>query len=716
MPTQKSFSALAIQQGIVVLDNQSRILISADYPYFRDDASNWPGRLSSLKSIGITLVTTYIPWRHHQTSPETAPDFSGLSQPNRDVLGFLALCAELGLMVIVKPGPFIHAEINYGGLPDWVCPCNNLMIEALLDSDGSPACWPGNQLSANGKSVERWPLPAPFSPEFLRLSRQWLEAVGEVVIRAHQAPQGPIVALQIGNEGIYSNGQHAPWAYDYSPSALAKYRTYLKAEYGSLENYNRLHDTRFGAWEEVNGPRKVGSARTAEPVRGLNDWGIFQAEYMNEIFNQWAHPLKSALPILLNQNPPLDATYGLDAWLTRVEPERWKGVQYGFTNWVGDVSAKPSAFDRYILTAKRFPGPNMEENWGFAELYDPAYIDSSTSFYQTLATLNAGATGFNIYTGVGTAHADKNLEVIQKAPYPDAAPINADGSLTPKAEIVRWLVKFFDRYGEEFLACRSAQPAAWGLYLPHARIAVWPPEADKGAPRHGELLKEFQKQMRHLHVDYGIVNLETSGAEMLQEFAFVFLAGGECMSKTVQQKLVEYALGGGRLVILGSIPRFDEDGMPCDVLWSERAALQSMSESGYAGLLAGLPRPEVAEGQADIWVRSHPERDLHFVTVLIPAQGKPRVDVLLTFGSRQQRLVVSATPSGGVILRIENGLITDALIKGQNAYRGHSVVPQCSLNSQIVGLDKSGDYARIGDWTASLYTQSPVTDKNPGQG
>ncbi len=687
----KTFPTIEIRQGVVYLHGQPRLFISADYPYYRDDAANWKDRLERLKSLGIRVITAYIPWRHHQTDPEAAPDFRGLSAPNRDVLGFLRLCADLDLLVIVKPGPFVHAELNYGGLPDWVCPLNNPDIESLLNAEGKAEQWSGARLGGDGKSLESWPLPAPFSPEFLRLSCAWLERVGEEVIRPNQAPHGPVIAIQIGNEGIYSNGQHAPWAYDYSPSALAKFAAFLEEKYRTLETYNALYGTHFRSWQEIPAPWQASFPLSVQQARMLEDWGAFQAWYMDAIFRTWAETLGTSLPVLVNQNPPLDAPFGLDAWLTRVEPERWKGVHYGFTNWLGDVSAKPSAFERYLLTAKRFPGPNMEENWGFAELYDPAYVDASTSFYQTLAILNSGATGFNVYTGVGTAHADRNLELIQKVPYPDAAPITADGALTPKAEIVRWLVTFFERHGADFLACRTTQPVAWGLYLPHARLAAWSPENNAHAPRHGVHLREFQRQMRRLQVDYAVVNLETVSVEELRRHSFVFLAGGERMGCDVQQKLAEYTRSGGKLIFLEHIPRLDENGAPCEILWEKRDILLTHPASGYAALLGGVPRPFFYDGEADIWVRSHPERDLHFVTVLIPAHGKSRLEAALNIGALRYHLRLSAAPAGGALLRIENGRITDAIIKGHNAYLGQSVVPQCWLDDQIIGLEEPGD-------------------------
>jgi len=228
------FSPLHIQQGAVISEQTPRVFITADYPYYRDDASHWADRLTRLKSIGIMAVTVYIPWRHHQPDRFKPPDFDGSTQANRDVLSFLRLCADLDLEVIAKPGPFIHAEVNYGGLPDWVCPLNNPQIEALLNANGEAECWAGSQVEADGETIERWPLPAPFSPEFLRLTRIWMQQVGEEVIRPLAAPVGPIVALQIANEGIYSNGAKAPWAYDFSPSALAQFRDFLVGKYGKL--------------------------------------------------------------------------------------------------------------------------------------------------------------------------------------------------------------------------------------------------------------------------------------------------------------------------------------------------------------------------------------------------------------------------------------------------------------------------------------------------
>ncbi len=699
-----SFPSLSLQHGRFYLEGKPRLLVTADYPYYRDDARNWHNRLAALKSLGVAVITAYLPWRHHQPVPETPPDFAGRSAPNRNVLGFLALCQQLELLVILKPGPFIHAEVNYGGLPDWVCPLF-APIEPIRDDEDRARLWSGAALDAEGKRPQDWPLPAPFDPLFRAHVERWMLTVHQEVLKPFSAPHGPIVTLQIGNEGLYSDGQAAPWSYDYSASGLEQFRRFLQAKYLSLPALESAYGKTFADWQAIQPPRRSLSAET--PAALLQDWGEFQAWYLAEVFRRWAEPLRTSLPILLNQNPPLDAPYGLDAWLTRIEPERWEGLTYGFTNWVGDVSANASAFHRYTLAAKRFPGPNMEENWGFSQLYDPAYRDAATSFYQTLLALNNGATAFNVYTAVSTAHADRNIELIPGPPYPDAAPIRSDGTLTPKAETVRWLAQFFAHYGEEFLDCRPFQHVAWGLYLPHVRLSVWSPHDDPGALQHGRYLAEFQRQMRHLHLDYALLNLETASAEELAAYRFLLLPGGERMAVTVQVKLAEYLRRGGKLVVLERIPRLDESGARCEILWQERANLLSLPAGGYKALLGALPRPRLLSGQADIWVRSHPQRDLYFVTLLIPAHGTTLVEALLPLGERWQRLALVAAAAGGALLRIENGQLTDALIKGWNAYLGSFTTPRCLLDTQQIALDAPADLLWLNGERFSLLPEMP---------
>lgn len=65
--------------------------------------------------VAIPFSPSYVPWNYHEPQPGVY-DFSG----DRDVEAFLDLAAELGLLVILRPGPYICAEWEMGGLPAWL--------------------------------------------------------------------------------------------------------------------------------------------------------------------------------------------------------------------------------------------------------------------------------------------------------------------------------------------------------------------------------------------------------------------------------------------------------------------------------------------------------------------------------------------------------------------------------------------------------------------
>lgn len=229
-----------IKNGTVYLEGKPSYFSSAEYPYFRDRVENWDNRLEKLRNCGVKVIACYFPWRHHELliNGERHFDFTGCTRDNRNVVRFLQLCQEKGLLVVAKPGPFIHAETNYGGLPDFVCPLNSHEIEAMLDHRGRPVTWPGSDPSDDGKSAKPWPLPAPLDPVFLKNVQHWFKRVQEEIMSGFTYPEGPIFLVQLANEGIYSNAQRPPWEYDYSNSSLEYFRQCLREDYGSLSKHN----------------------------------------------------------------------------------------------------------------------------------------------------------------------------------------------------------------------------------------------------------------------------------------------------------------------------------------------------------------------------------------------------------------------------------------------------------------------------------------------
>ncbi|SDM66047.1 beta-galactosidase [Nonomuraea jiangxiensis] len=664
---------IEVRDGVAVVDGEPRVLVTADYPYYRDDPAQWADRLRAVRDeLGIEVITCYLPWRHHQPEPGSAPDFTGATHPARNVVGFLTLCHRLGLKVIAKPGPFIHAELTYGGLPDWVCPDADSSIEPLLDARGAATRW------SDGSDPVGRTLPAPLGATFLTRTTQWLSAVGKEVLAAADEGSMPVIALQIANEGIYTNGALPLTAYDYGPSALAFFRDRLRAWYGDLAAYNAVHGTSHRDWTAVEPPNG-----TAGP-RAKADWGRFHADYLAEVYRVWSQAVGSDLPVLVNLNPP--TVPELDDWLARVRPELWGGISYGFTNWMGVVSQDRDAHARYVIAAKRAPGPNLEENWGFSQLYHPAYIDASTSFHQSLLALAAGATGFNVYTGVATSGWAPELDTAHARPYPDCPPIDASGTATVKAPVVRALADFFARHGGEFLECAGVTDHAFGLYLPYAGIAALSKENGTGecgappdGPGCGRPLRAFHERMRALGLDYAVLDLEHATAEELAAFSSVTVPGGPFMHRRVQELLAAYARSGGRVLLDGPVPELDENLAPCALL----PPPATPPDPGPGPLLYG---------DADVYLRSHPDRDVHYLTVLVRTGHEGPVGVRTPYGTVE----VVAAEGGAAVVRLAGGELGDLVVKGVNGYLSCEVEASVRLNGTRVGAPGPGDLIRIG--------------------
>lgn len=97
------------------LDGEPFRIISGAIHYFRVPAQYWEDRLKKLKACGFNTVETYTAWNLHEKQ-EGEFNFSGML----DIKKFLETANALGLKAIVRPGPFICAEFEYGGFPYWL--------------------------------------------------------------------------------------------------------------------------------------------------------------------------------------------------------------------------------------------------------------------------------------------------------------------------------------------------------------------------------------------------------------------------------------------------------------------------------------------------------------------------------------------------------------------------------------------------------------------
>ncbi|XP_060106442.1 beta-galactosidase-1-like protein 2 isoform X1 [Heteronotia binoei] len=91
--------------------------------YFRVPREYWRDRLLKMKACGLNTLTTYVPWNLHEASRGKF-DFSG----NLDLRAFIKTAADVGLWVILRPGPYICSEWDLGGLPSWLLQDPNMQL------------------------------------------------------------------------------------------------------------------------------------------------------------------------------------------------------------------------------------------------------------------------------------------------------------------------------------------------------------------------------------------------------------------------------------------------------------------------------------------------------------------------------------------------------------------------------------------------------------
>nr|WP_329811810.1 beta-galactosidase [Streptomyces sp. GSL17-113] len=139
-------------------------IISAAVHYFRVLPEQWSDRLARLRAMGVNTVETYIAWNVHEPEPG-AFDFSG----GRDVAAFVRTADELGLDVILRPGPYICAEWEFGGLPGWLLATPGIRLR----------CRDAHYLAA----VDRW-----------------FDALVPRLVPLQATRGGPVVAMQVENE------------------------------------------------------------------------------------------------------------------------------------------------------------------------------------------------------------------------------------------------------------------------------------------------------------------------------------------------------------------------------------------------------------------------------------------------------------------------------------------------------------------------------------
>ena len=157
-------NSFEIGKGAFMLNGEPFVIKAAELHYPRIPKPYWDQRIKMCKALGMNAVCLYVFWNAHEPQPDTF-DFTG----QNDLAEFVRLCKENDMYVILRPGPYVCAEWEMGGLPWWLLKEKDTK---LRESD----------------------------PYFLERVDKFQKAVADQVADQTIANGGPILMVQVENE------------------------------------------------------------------------------------------------------------------------------------------------------------------------------------------------------------------------------------------------------------------------------------------------------------------------------------------------------------------------------------------------------------------------------------------------------------------------------------------------------------------------------------
>ena len=109
-----------------LLNGKPFVVKAAEVHYPRIPREYWEHRIEMCKALGMNTLCLYVFWNLHEETPGKY-DFTG----NKDIAAFCKLAQKHGMYVIVRPGPYVCAEWEMGGLPWWLLKNDSVQLRTL---------------------------------------------------------------------------------------------------------------------------------------------------------------------------------------------------------------------------------------------------------------------------------------------------------------------------------------------------------------------------------------------------------------------------------------------------------------------------------------------------------------------------------------------------------------------------------------------------------
>lgn len=575
----------------LIIDGEPRVIFAGEVHYFRLARDEWRDRLVALRDTGAQAVATYIPWVVHEL-PDGRIDVTGETADWRDLGAFCDLAAELGLLVIARPGPFCMAELKNEGIPHRVYGLPGVVAPGWR---GAPP--PTRDLDY-------------LAPAFLAETRRWYDAVLPVLAARHHDHGGPVVAIQLDNEiGMLAWVSNSPAL---TEAVAADWRDWLTVQ-GRLDRHPGLTGAEpADLLAHLADPPEGAAVAVADDL--MRFCRARFRRYTDTLAGWVAEHGLGTLPLLINIHGtgggrgltyPIGISQLLGTWRNRPGTVAGSDMYLGdltvgnVADFVlGNVFAAATAGPNQPLTALEFEAGDGNYGQDLAALVPPEATALKTRLAHAL-----GNRLINIYLFAGGTNPP--LEADPELPGGDgidriaftgeehgfAAPLGPTGRPSRTLPVLTETITDLNRIEQRAAGMVPHTDLAYGFVADHYLTEYAVPGDEATRELHDDLgrFRGFgprQILARALVLGgYGLAGVDLSPHDDLDRtdprpvdeaelpatlspaaHPVLALASGRSLAAATQRLLADYVAAGGRLLLAGALPVLDELGRDCRLL------------------------------------------------------------------------------------------------------------------------------------------------------
>jgi beta-galactosidase len=539
-----------VRDGQFWLNGQPQFIHAAEFHYFRTPADQWRQRLGLLQEAGFNTVATYIPWLWHQPAPDIS-DVDGHTHPMRDLAGFLDLAAEMGFHLIARPGPYIMAETINEGIPPWVF--TQYPRAAFIDQYGT---------------VQN--IASYLHPDFLKAVEGWYKAVFAVLTPRQVTQGGRIVLTQLDNEmGMIHWVRNI---IDTNPDTLERFTAWLRETYGpALSDRYPAADLMTFAQAQLTTPEDAYGARVLEDYRRF--FRDYLRRYMLHLWERAQAHGMTAPPVVnihgfTNTSGGRAFPIGLSQLIEAMEIDGMVSATDVYPLHIDEGNFDQLLMVNEMTKALQNPAqPLFSIEFQSGGNQDFSGVQSSYYDLHSRLCFSVGMRAINHYLFFAGTN-DPILSPVKRHDW--GPPVRNDGSVRRHYARYGELSRALNAYGTDLVRAQPKTVTTIGFalddFMTEVNNTATRSATDVLTHQREVILFDFlARGLALTHRPFDALELARAVLDPERTPLLWVMLDQQC-DAAVQQKLLDYANGGGRLVIVGRMCAQTRDHAPCTLL------------------------------------------------------------------------------------------------------------------------------------------------------